>query len=110
MYSDVVNPEEFAKYTTGANPHNMHPFVLHDDEFILCVVLASNLQDALDAAADNNKLDIYLIVEEDYDNYGLHKDDPFCTFLGNAGEPFDIESISCEEIPMPSFSLCGLLN
>ena len=107
---DVVNPDDFASYLTGTNPHNMHPFILHDHGFTICVVLASNLQDALDEAVDNDKLDSFLINEEDYAAYGIDSDNPTCAFLGNAGEPFDVDFISVIELPMPEFSLCKLLQ
>jgi hypothetical protein len=107
---DVVNPNDFADYSTGSNPHNMHPFILHDHGFPICVVLASNLQDALDEAVDNNKLDSFQILEEDFADYDIESENPTCAFLGNASEPFDIDCISVVELEMPEFSLCKLLN
>jgi len=107
---DVVNPDDFASYSTGSNPYNMHPFILHNHGFTICIVLASNLQDALDEAVDNNKLDSFLIDEADYADYAMDSDNPTCAFLGNAGEPFDIDCISYIELPMPEFSLCRLLE
>lgn len=32
------------------------------------------------------------------------------TFLGNAGEPFDIEGVDAVELPNPPHSFCALLN
>ena len=108
--ADVVNPDEFADYTHGSNPHNMRPWVIHDHGFVLCVVLASNLQDALDEAVDNDKLDAFLIDSEDYKEYGVDGDDPTRAFLGNASEPFDIEALDYIKLQMPRFSLCKLLK
>jgi hypothetical protein len=83
------------------NPHRVRPWLLHDHGFVLAVVFADCLQDALDAAVDADKLDRYLIAEEDYEEYGVMGDNPTCCFLGNAGEPFDIESLEVVELPNP---------
>lgn len=120
------------------NPYKIHPFLFHDHGFVICVVFASNLQEALDEAVDNDKLDKYMIDltdKNDRDDYlvkdvvtpGFDKDCPEWTdpetddkywwreemqpaFLGNASQPFDIESIGIEELPNPPFSFCALFN
>lgn len=81
------------------NPHNVHPWLLHDNGFVLCVVFASNLQDALDAAVDANKLDHFLVDDAQLAEYG--PDEEGITRLGNASEPFDIESVSFVELKNP---------
>lgn len=80
------------------NPHNIHPFLFHDHGFTICVVFAANLQDALDKAVDDGRLDRYQIADADRDDY---PDDEGITFLGNASEPFDIESLGWIELPNP---------
>jgi hypothetical protein len=86
------------------NPHNVHPWLLHNHGHAVCVVFASNLQDALDIAVDENKLDAFMISEEDYGDYGVTTDEPTCAFLGNASEPFDIDGLSYLELPNPPMS------
>ena len=88
-----------------SNPHNVRPWLLHDHGFALAVVFADCLQDALDIAVDNDKLDRYLIDKADYGDYEVETDSPRCAFLGNAGEPFDIDALGYVELqPYLSFA------
>lgn len=133
---DVVNPSDFIP-AGEFNPHNVRPFLLHDHGFVLAVVFADCLQDALEEAADAGKLDHLQIHPEDpadREDY-LEKDvvtpgfDANCpefvdkdggkwwwregcepTFLGNAGQPFDLETVDAVEIPNPPFSFVALFN
>lgn len=97
--SDVLNLDDWIPIGES-NPHHVRPFLLHDHGFPLCVVFAACLQDALDEAADGGKLDRYQVTEadlvEDYD-----ADENGITRLGNAGEPFDVESLGVIELPNP---------
>ncbi len=119
------------------NPHNVRPRLIHDHGFTVAVVFASNLQDALDEAGDADKLDHFMIDPKDdsdradYMTMDVSKMaagfDEECveythsdgtkwwwkmepTFLGNAGEPFDIEGLGVIELPNPKFSFCALFN
>lgn len=134
--TDVINLDDWIP-AGEYNPHNVRPFLLHDHGFVLCVVFADCLSDALDIAADEGKFDRYLI---DLNNPS-HRDDylvrdivtpgsdPNCpeyidkegnkywwkeekepAFLGNAGEPFDLESIGVEELANPPRSFCAQYN
>lgn len=132
--TDIVNPDEFIP-AGEYNPNNVHPWLLHDHGFLVAVVFAENLQDALDIAVDANKLDRFQIHPEDEserEDY-LTEDfakadsglDPECpeyvspdgkrywwrympALLGNASEPFDIESLGYVELRNPAFSFCAL--
>jgi len=95
---DVVNFDAFIP-EGEFNPHNVHPWVLHDHGFVVAVVFAGNLQDALDKAVDANKMDRFLIKEKDFGDY---PDDQGVTTLGNAGEPFDIENLDYIELTNPA--------
>jgi hypothetical protein len=133
---DVVNPDDFIA-KGESNPHKVRPWLLHDHGFVLAVVFASCLQDALDEAVDNDKLNRYQIDPADAGERGDYMTanlsematgfDENCpeyvdangtkywwkvepTFLGNAGEPFDIESLSANELPNPAFSFVALFN
>jgi hypothetical protein len=133
---DVVNPDEFTP-NGEYNPHSVRPWLLHEHGFALAVVFADSLQDALDIAVDAEKLDRYkvdLASESERSDYltddfskadgGL---DPNCpeyvgddgkqywwkegmmpAFLGNEGEPFDIETLGYVELRNPPFSFCAL--
>jgi hypothetical protein len=103
---DIINKDDFIPAGQD-NPHNVHGFLLHDHGFCLAVVFADNLEDALDIAADEGKLDRFLVTEEDLGDY---EDEEELSFLGNAGEPFDIEGLGYLELPNPAFSFCKLFN
>lgn len=129
--ADVVNPDDFIP-AGEFNPHNVVPWLLHDHGFVLAVVFASNLQDAIDEAVDADKLDRYLLdrndrstqddymaVTEDGSGFPVYREENLLlmldwkegiSFLGNAGEPFDIEGLSAIELPNPKFSFCALFN
>lgn len=134
--ANVVNKEDFIP-EGEYNPHRVRPWLLHDHGFVLAIVFASSLQDALDTAVDEGVLDRYEIDptnEKEREDY-MVKDvvppgsDPNCpdfmdkdggkwwwqegkepAYLGNAGEPFDIESLQYEELPNPPFSFVALFN
>ena len=130
---DVVN-QNACIFSGEYNPHNIHPWLFHDHGFVVCVVFASNLQDALDDAVAAGKFHRYMIdltTACDRGNYLSRNEvspsyDPNCpdfidadgnrywwregmepAFLGNASEPFDIESLSIEEMPIPKRSFCA---
>ena len=110
--SDVVNPDDFIP-AGSFNPHNIHPILIHDHGFTVAIIFAEHLQDALDIAVDNGKLDAFLIEEKDYGDYILGPDqteESTCTFLGNASEPFDIDTIGSLDLPNPKFSFTALFN
>jgi hypothetical protein len=105
--ADVVNAEEFIP--AGAyNPHKARPFLLHDHGFVVALVFASCLQDALDIAVDAGKLDGFQVSENDLADYG--PDEEGIARLGNASEPFDIQALDAVELPNPAFSFVALFN
>ncbi len=97
--ADVLNLDDWIP-AGEHNPHRVRPFLLHDHGFTLCIVFADSLQEALDEAVDGDKLDRYQVSEDD-----LARDDDAdengITRLGNAGEPFDIETLGVIELPNP---------
>lgn len=113
------------------NPHNIHPFILHDAGFVVAVVFAEHLQDALDIAADNGRLDRFQVSESemgDYAEYHTFSEDGTCqhcgayardvkkpdelcyasasgiSYLGNASEPFDIDNLDVVEVPCSAWT------
>ncbi len=107
--ADIVEPDDYIP-DGEYNPHGVRPWLLHDHGTALCVVFASNLQDAFDTAVDAGKLDHLMIAESEYDDYGVNSDEPTCDFLGNASEPFDIDDVRAVELPNPPFSWCAIFN
>ncbi len=105
--NDVVNPDDFI---AGAdyNPHKVRPWLIHDHGFTVAVVFADCLQDALDEAADNGKLDSFKVSDEDLADYGPEEDG--ISHLGNAGEAYDIGGLGVEELPTPPFSFVALFE
>lgn len=103
--ADVVNRDDFIP-AGDSNPHKVRPWLIHDAGFTVAIVFASCEQDALDEAADAGKLDGFQVTESDMADYG-----PDCdglAFLGNAGEPFDIQTLDMIELPNPPFSFAAL--
>lgn len=105
--SDVVEAREFIP-AGEYNPHNVRPFVAIDHGYVVGIAFASCEQDALDVLADEGRLDRFKVNEKDMGDYG-DEEEGICR-LGNAGEPFDIESMWLEAIPNPSFSFCALVK
>lgn len=134
--SDIVDIEDVGT-AEDYNPHNERLWLLHDHGFTICVVKANCLQDALDIAVDNDKLDRYLINldnQSDRDDYltdefptdqGYDEDCPDWidpktekkywfenepARLGNASEPFDIDTLGYVEFPLPKLSIVKLFG
>lgn len=109
--ADVCNPDD-AIWAGDYNPYNKRLWLLHDHGYTLCVVWADSLQDALDEAVDCDKLDRYLVVPEqasDYDCDDIYNCESL-SYLGNASEPFDLESLGYVEFAPPKLSLAALFN
>ena len=104
--TDVLNWDDAIGYRGGGyNPHRSRPWLLHDQGYVVCVVWASDLQDALDAAVDAHKMDRLHIDPADFGDYGETDDEQWenMTCLGNAGEPFDLETLGVIEIEPEAF-------
>ena len=128
---DIVNIDDWIPGCDKYNPHRVRPWLIHEAGFTVAIVFASCEQDALEEAADSGKLDKFMIDPEDKndrDDYmiegvvspGHDKDVPEYVdgegkkywwrqgrepaFLGDASEPFDIESLSMVKLPNPPLS------
>lgn len=112
--ADVANPDDFIP--AGAyNPHNVRPWLIHDQGVVVAVVFASCEQDALDTAVDEGKMDQFQISKSEladwYPDGGEGESDgEGVTHLGNASEPFDISCLTIVELPNPKFSFAALFN
>lgn len=93
--ADVVNFDDYIGI--GGDPHNVRPWLLHDHGFVLAVVFADSLQDAIDIAADAGKLDQFRIQPEEEPDY-----------LGNHCVAYDIQGIDALELPNPPLSFVAL--
>lgn len=96
--SDVVNPDDHIS-TGDFNPHNVHPFLIHNEFGTLAIVYASCLQDALDIVVDANKLDSCLVSDADYKEAQEEGHEDEFANLGNTSEPFDLTYIGFVELP-----------
>ena len=102
---DVVNVRDFIP-AGEYNPHNVRPWLLHDHGFTIAVVFADCLQDALDIAVDEDKMDRFLVQESDMGMFlGDYTDAEGISYLGNASEPFDIEGLGIVELDNPKADL-----
>lgn len=108
--SDIANPEDVTWYAGGTKLKESF-WVLHERGSVVCVVYAETLQDALDIAVNTDRLDRYLVTEEMADQYGGNiYDCESLTYLGNASEPFDTESLGYVRFQVDSISVCGGLG
>ena len=98
---DVVNVRDFTP-AGEYNPHNVRPWLLHDHGFTIAVVFADCLQDALDIAVDEDKMDRFLVQESDMGDY---TDEEGISYLGSWAEPFDIEGLGIVELSNPKADL-----
>jgi hypothetical protein len=109
---DIVDIDEWIP-EGEYNPHNVRPWLLHDHGFVLAVVFADCLQDALDIAVDNNKLDNFMVSYDELESdYTQDTDGEYIgvDYLGNASEPFDIQNVSAIELPNAKMSFCKLFT
>ncbi len=103
--ADVVNSDDYIPQGEF-NPHNVRPWLIHNEYGTLAIVYADNEQDALDEAVDADKLDSCLIPEEELvvnehgEDVADHGDGEVASRLGNAGEPFDLTYIGM--VPLPN--------
>ena len=105
--NDVINKDDYIP-NGEYNPHKVRPFLLHDHGFVIAVVFADCLQDALDIAVDAGKLDGFQVSDVELVDYGPEEEG--VTRFGNASEPFDIEGLDALELPNPPFSFVALFN
>lgn len=94
--TDVVNIDDWIP-AGEYNPHNVRPWLLHDHGFVLAIVFADCLQDAIDIAVDEGKMERYLITSANRADYT--ENDDRISYLGNAGEEHDIETLQAIELP-----------
>ena len=104
--TDFINPDDYVK-PGDYNPHNVRPFLFHNHGYVCAIVFASCLDDALDIAADENKLEGFRVDECDLSDYSEDYS-PAC--LGNCSEPYDLDCLGVIELPNPSLSFTALFN
>lgn len=101
--SDIVNPDD---YDCTENI-----YLLHDHGFVLCIVNADNESDALDIAADEGKLDRFMvddkevneISEEEFNSRGYSS-------IGNDCLIHDLESVGIIQLPNLELSYTATLK
>jgi hypothetical protein len=126
--ADVINKDDFIP-AGEYNPHNVRPWLLHEHGFVLAVVFAESLQDALDEAADAGKLDSfkldssspinqddYMEIQTEEKGFSVERNGKVVwmdwlgsvSFFGNACEAFDIELVDYVEMKNPPFSFAAI--
>lgn len=107
--SHVVEADECV-YQEDYNPRNVRPWLLHSHGIAICVVFADCLQDALDEAADEEKLEGFKMSEEEVDQTADDDDFDKHTHLGNDSAFYNIEELEVIELPIPKRSFCAQFN
>lgn len=110
--------EDFANldsvdYSMFSHPRMNRAYVIHDAGTVLAIVFSEYYayceQDALDEAVDRGKLDSLLISDSELPDYQTGTDSEGypeydgITYLGNASEPFDQETLDLFIIPASLF-------
>src|SRR5271165_5520170 len=97
-FKDICNSGELALLPSSplSNSLNVHPFVLHDNGFVITVVLADCLQDALDIAVDAGKIAQFKIGVNEMGDYDMESFEGV-SILGNYGDPYDIRGMEVVE-------------
>lgn len=106
--SDVVNYDDWIP-KGEFNPHNVRPFLLHDHGFVLAVVFADCLQDALDIATDAKKMERFKVEDADLEKMSDEQQERL-DYLGNFGVPHDTEGMGVVELPNPPRSWVAQFN
>jgi hypothetical protein len=109
---DIIESDECI-YKDDYNPHNVRPWLAHDHGFVYGIVFASCEQDALDTLADEGRLDAWQVdLKTQWQEFGDTEEEAEerMTYLGNASEPFDIETLSLEELPIIKFSWVAMFK
>jgi len=93
---DIINPDEYFNFNDL--------WILHDHGFTICAIFAESLEDALEVAADEGKLDAFKIQDEDEEAIDN------ATYLGNYGEPYCLDSIGYVQVESPTLRFDVLLE
>lgn len=97
---DVVNPHDYWM-------EKWNLFLIHDHGFTMAVAIAETEQDAWDEAADSGKIDHFKLTDQDWIK-DMSEDQ--ISYLGNNGDPYDIEALDIVRINRPPFSMAALVN
>jgi len=101
--SDVVNPWDYYIASKA--------YLIYNIDSPVAVVFATNEEDAWDIAADEGKLDTWLVTEEELEKIEKEFGEDATQRLGNAGKPYRLSDyLTCFEIPNPPFSFAALVN
>lgn len=104
---DVINWGDY--HSPDGTVYNK-PWLIYNEYGTLCIVFARCEQDALDEAADNDKLKGHLIDEDDKDydaEAGTYHEEEV-NYVGNNGKPCDMTNLNIIELPNPKLSLVGM--
>ena len=100
---DVANIDDIDRYESQA-------FLVHDHGFVQGIAFASNLSDALDYLADEDKLEAWALTEKEVEQYDEDGRDDAISYHGNHSEPFDLEGMDVIEMPRFELSYTASFN
>ena len=101
LCNNIILPWEF-------NPHKVHLYAIGHEFGAVGAVWASHEQDALDELVDSGLGDSFLISKEDQTSASEDEREDW-SFLGNAGEPCDLNNAWIQEVRIDPSQDCQLL-
>lgn len=119
VQSDVVGEEDLIPVWED-NPDDIRPWFVHDRGECLAVVYAGDGVEAIHIAADEGRLDSFLIEFDDdtpqsrWRDYDATEQQAIqscrLSLLGDYGLPFDVESVECFALPTPAISIVAFFR
>lgn len=113
VYSSANNNLEF-KFSDGDLinhgdiDYHDNIYLIHEHGQVICLVYADDDSEALDIAADEDKLEAYRVDPDDYEDNEFNKEN--FTSLGNDCCIYDIESIEIIQLPKLELSYVATLK
>jgi hypothetical protein len=109
-HDDVINPDELLwdmeQRAERKDPIG-HLYVMHDHGFVVCVVYEESEQEAIEEAADQDKLDRWKVTDVDRGDYTGEQMEELFWFDGDA---YDLEGMDIVELEVPPLDVALLMK
>lgn len=108
--SDIVNLEEYLQDSVGRPHPMMRAWLFHDHGFTLAVAFATHEAAALEAAADSEKLEHFMLTYDEVKEYERDGREDNISYLGADEEAYDIGTLGIVPLPIVPFSYVALFG